>query len=134
MKTKLARSLPLAVLTVAALVGTVLFATPKALSADIVYYVGTAGPYTGSCSIDQCNNENGCRRTANIYDVWWAGKSCSGGLIDNGGAYSCLESFRLCRRIYHMSDTECTGVVFFKETTYRSMCSGGGGEAPPQGG
>jgi hypothetical protein len=133
MKTKLARSLPLAVLTVAALVGAVLFATPKALSVDTVHYVGTAGPYLGSCSVAQCDTSSGCRSTAEIWDQWYPGKSCSGALVSNGGAYSCLESFRICRIILFYSDSNCTGTYLNREMTYRSMCSGGG-EAPPAGG
>jgi hypothetical protein len=134
MKTKQAKSIVAVLVTVSAIAGAVFFATPRALSVDTVTYVGTQGNYLGHCTVDQCTNSNGCQTFAQKYDWWYAGKTCDGGLVTNGGPGTCYEDFRICRITQEFFFTNCGGPGGQRWIVMRSMCSGGYNEAPPGGG
>lgn len=112
---------------------TILFCiVPNAYAADTYQFIGKDANYDGNCNMPECNEDPGCRVFSQIYDVWYAGYSCTGS-EDQGG--SCDQNFRLCREIQHWTNTNCSWPLQYTEWVNQGLCSGGGTPVePPIGG
>jgi hypothetical protein len=95
----------------------------RGFATDTYEFIGKDANYTGPCNVQQCNNNDGCRVTADIYDKWYPGYSCNGG--ENPGG-SCDQDFRLCREITHWDNSNCSGNLEYTEWVNQGLCSGGG--------
>lgn len=110
-------------------------ALPPAIASQTVpsttHYEGTVGRYNGSCTNAVCNTAGGCRFNGNIYDYWYAGKTCSGSLITTDAGGTCSESMKLCREVTNHTDrVNCTGVITSVEAWNKTMCAGGANTRP----
>ena len=90
----------------------------------ITTYIGTDGNYDGTCSVSSCDSTSGCRVTANIKDVYFPRKQCSGGL-NLGGGGGCDQTQQKCRDIEHYDDSKvnCHGVLQYIERQMKSSCA-----------